>query len=78
MMFDRGSSAIGRIAALLADQPGDHRNSIWQMVGQFFRELGVLIIVFYPIDSRLAARPWLVVTAGLFSLTVGIAIERRR
>jgi hypothetical protein len=57
------------------------RDAIWKMIGEFFRELGVLVIVFYPIESRLRDTAWgkaIIVGSGLACLAVGIVIERRR
>lgn len=57
------------------------KDQIWQMIGEFFRELGVLIIVFYPVERRFADQPHgpaLVVAGGLLCLVVGIVIERKR
>ena len=51
------------------------------MIGEFFRELGVLLIVFYPIESHLRDKPWgnpLIITIGVACVAVGIIIERRR
>jgi hypothetical protein len=51
------------------------------MLGEFFRELGVLVIVFYPIEGELRNRPHgklTIVVAGIVLLAVGIVIERRR
>jgi len=57
------------------------RESIWKMIGEFFRELGVLVIVFYPIESQLRQTAWgkaLIAAVGVACLAVGIVIERRR
>lgn len=51
------------------------------MIAEFFRELGVLVIVFYPIEGELKRRPHgklEIVLAGIFCLVIGIVIERRR
>jgi hypothetical protein len=62
-------------------QHATDRESIWRMIGEFFRELGVLVIVFYPIESHLRGSAWgkaLIAAVGVSCLIVGIVIERRR
>ncbi len=59
----------------------EDREPFWKMLGEFFRELGVLVIVFYPIEGELRNRPHgklTIVVAGIVLLAVGIVIERRR
>lgn len=50
------------------------------MVAEFLRELGVLILVFYPIDDRLHIAGSLghVVIISLICLTLGITLEKIR
>jgi hypothetical protein len=51
------------------------------MTGEFFRELGVLVIVFYPLDIKWNHEPHgplSAVIGGIFCLVTGIIIERRR
>ncbi len=59
----------------------EDREPFWKMLGEFFREVGVLVIVFYPIEGELKNRPHgklLIVLSGILCLGVGIMIERRR
>ena len=60
-----------------------NRKSVAEMTAEFCRELGVLIIVFYPIEAHftggLSGFKYLgVVAAGMISWSIGVIIERRR
>jgi hypothetical protein len=71
---------LERISGVLADSD-DTKGQIWQMIGEFLRELGVLVIVFYPIERRIAEAeygPAKVVFVGLMCVISGIVVERRR
>jgi hypothetical protein len=59
------------------------RQSVARMAAEFFRELGVLIIVFYPIEAHFsgdltALKYVAVVVAGMTLWGIGVMIERRR
>ena len=53
------------------------------MAAEFCRELGVLIIVFYPIEAhftggQVGLKYVAVVVAGMLTWGIGVMIERRR
>ena len=56
------------------------KKSVSEMIGEFLRDVAILVLVFYPLDtkplSRLDRELIVIVSASLLSL--GIIIERRR
>lgn len=59
------------------------RKTVPEMAAEFFRELGVLIIVFYPIEAHFTGgltgvKYLAVVVAGMTLWAIGVIIERRR
>jgi hypothetical protein len=58
------------------------RKSIWEMIGEFLREAGLLMVVFIPIDvligSRWSASLYSLMALGILGIIIGMVIERRR
>jgi hypothetical protein len=63
---------------------GDTGKTVGEMIGEFFREAGVLILVFAPLyvffEGSKASRGVIAITLGigLASLMAGVALERNR
>jgi hypothetical protein len=58
------------------------KKTISEMVGEFFREAGLLVVVFIPIDVTINGR-WsrtlvLMLLSGALAIIGGIALERGR
>ena len=56
------------------------RKSVSEMIGEFLRDVAILVLVFYPLDMKPLSRidRELIVVASVLLLTLGIIIERRR
>jgi hypothetical protein len=50
------------------------------MIGEFLRDVAILVLVFYPVDMKPLSRidRELIVIASVLLLSLGIIIERRR
>jgi len=67
--------------------PENEKCSVSEMIGEFLRELAVLVLVFVPLESYRGThlRPWqlsgaiaITVVIALAIFSAGVAIERRR
>jgi hypothetical protein len=56
------------------------RKSVSEMIGEFLRDVAILVLVFYPVDMKPLSRidRELIVIASVLLLSLGIIIERRR
>lgn len=60
--------------------PDDGRMSIAEILGEFFRDAGVLVLVFYPLEMKSITRydrEIILFVSALF-LAIGIILERTR
>ena len=56
------------------------KKSVSEMIGEFLRDVAILVLVFYPVDMKPLSRidRELIVIASVLLLSLGIIIERRR
>jgi hypothetical protein len=56
------------------------KKSVSEMIGEFLRDVAILVLVFYPLDMKPLSRMdrELIVIASVLLLSFGIIIERRR
>lgn len=56
------------------------KKSVSEMIGEFLRDVAILVLVFYPLDMRPLSPidRELIVIASVSLLSLGIIIERRR
>ncbi len=56
------------------------KTSVSEMIGEFLRDVAILVLVFYPLDMKPLSRMdrELIVIASVLLLSFGIIIERRR
>jgi hypothetical protein len=54
----------------------EERRATAEMLGEFLRDVAVLVLVFYPIETT--SNPLMIVLASAVCLTFGVIIERRR
>jgi hypothetical protein len=56
------------------------KKSVSEMIGEFLRDVAILVLVFYPLDMKPLSRidRELIVIASVLLLSLGIIIERRR
>lgn len=57
------------------------RKGLYEMTGEFLRELAVLVLVFYPLELRHTSRKWEefgIVCMAAVCLVAGILIEKWR
>ena len=56
------------------------KKSVSEMIGEFLRDVAILVLVFYPLDMKPLSRidRELIVIASVLLLSLGIIVERRR
>lgn len=56
------------------------KKSVSEMIGEFLRDVAILVLVFYPLDMKPLSRidREHIVIASVLLLSLGIIIERRR